>query len=90
MDVGLCGQGFREGGYGPGLRLTQQAIQHRFNPLPAFQVGWKAGRLRMHGRQALVGKTVQQCAHGGLAAVEVGRQPRDFQAAGGEQKGLHP
>ena len=90
MDVFLGGQGLREGGHGPGLRPAQQAVQGLLNPLPARQVGRKAGRMRMHGRQALLGEAVQQRAHGGLAAVEVGRQLRDLQATGGEQQGLHP
>ena len=56
------------------------------DPLPVFQVGGKAGRLRMHGVQALLGKAVQQRAHGGLATVEVGRTRGRW--SGARRKGL--
>ncbi len=90
VDVLLFSQGFGQGGHGPGPRPAQQAVQGLLNPLPARPVGGKAGRLRVHGRQAPLRKAVQQCAHGGLAAVEVGRQLRDLHTPGREQQGLHP
>ena len=90
MDVLFGRQGLREGGHGPGLRSLQEAVQGLLDPPPARQVGGKAGRLRMHGFQAPFREAVQQRAHGGLAAVEVGRQLRHLHASGREQQALHP